>query len=186
MRLHDTIIPGAFVVDLPRFDDDRGHFSVMWSFDDFKRLGLATDLSQCNMAFNRKAGTLRGMHYQATPWEQTKIVRCSRGAIFDVIIDLRPDSPAYRRWFGIELTPDNSRVLYAPKGVAHGYQTLVDDTEVVYLVTGSYQPAHERGVKWNDPAFGIEWPDSKGPRTINPRDAAFPDFVPAAMPRSRA
>jgi dTDP-4-dehydrorhamnose 3,5-epimerase len=175
MRLHETI-------DLPRFDDERGHFAVMWALDDFARLGLATDLSQCNMAFNRKAGTLRGMHYQAAPWEQTKIVRCSRGAIFDVIIDLRPDSPAYRRWIGVELTPDNSRVLYAPKGVAHGYQTLVDNTEVVYLVTGSYEPAHERGVKWNDPAFGVEWPDANGPRTINPRDATFPDFVPAGVP----
>ena len=176
MRLHDTDIAGAYLIEQPWFDDERGYFSIMWASHDFERLGLVTELSQCNTAFNRRAGTMRGMHHQASPFEQIKIVRCVRGAVFDVIMDLRPESPSYRKWFGVELTPDNNRVLYAPEGVAHGYQTLVDDSEVMYLVSGAYMPAEERGVRWDDPAFGVRWPDPGVERTVNPRDASFPAF----------
>lgn len=126
---------------------------------------------------NRKAGTLRGMHYQAAPWEQVKIVRRSRGGIFDVLVDLRCESSAYRRWIGVELTPDTNRALYVPKGVAHGYQTLVDDTEVMYLVAGGYRPSHE-GVALERSVFGIQWPTPLSARTINARDASYPDFRP--------
>lgn len=178
MRVHDTAIAGTHLIEVPRFDDERGHFAVMWAPHDFEPFGLVTELSQCNIAFNRRAGTIRGMHHQAPPFEQVKLVRCSRGAIFDVVMDLRPESPSYQKWFGVELTPDSNQILYAPKGVAHGYQTLVDDTEVVYLVSGPYKPTHERGVRWDDPAFGVRWPDPGVERIVNARDGSFPAFVP--------
>ncbi len=176
MRRLDTLIPGAYVLDLERRDDERGFFATMWTPQLFASLGLTTDVMQCSVAFNHRAGTLRGMHYQAAPHEEVKIVRCSRGALYDVLVDLRPDSPTYKRWIGVELTPLNDRVLYVPKGIAHGYQTLVDDTEITYLISETYTPSHGRGVRWNDPAFSIDWP-AAGARIINARDAGYPDFA---------
>lgn len=176
MTTLDTTIPGALIIEPDRFDDERGSFATVWSREEFRRRGLIVDLAQYSVSFNRCRGTLRGMHYQMPPHEEVKIVRCSRGAIYDVLIDLRRDSPSYKQWIGVELTPFNNRVLYVPKGVAHGYQTLADDTEVTYLLSTPYASAHARGVRWDDPAFDVQWPDPGRPRTIHARDAAYPDF----------
>ena len=176
MIFHDTEIPGAFVIDLERLEDERGFFARAWCADEFAAQGLSTRLVQANLSFNASAGTLRGMHFQRAPHEEAKVVRCTRGALFDAIVDLRPDSPAFKRWLGVELTAENRRALYLPEGCAHGFQTLVDATEIFYLISESYAPESEGGVRWNDPAFGIEWPAAVA-RIITPRDAAWPDFV---------
>ena len=130
---------------------------------------------QCNLSVNTRRGTLRGMHYQAAPYEEAKVVACTRGGLYDVIVDLRADSATYCRWFGIELTAANGRLLYVPKGFAHGFQTLVDETAVSYLMSERYSPAHARGVRWDDAAFGIDWPAAE--RIISEKDRSYPDFV---------
>jgi dTDP-4-dehydrorhamnose 3,5-epimerase len=157
----ETELPGAFVVDLERREDDRGFFARTWCANEYAEHGLKTDVVQANVSFNPRRGTLRGMHFQHSPHAEVKIVRATRGAIYDVIIDLREGSPTFKRWLGVELTEDNRRALYVPEGFAHGYQTVVPDTEVHYLVTEFYTPSAEGGVRWNDPAFGIEWPDPR-------------------------
>jgi len=172
---HETEIPGAFAIDLERRDDDRGFFARAWCAEEFAAQGLSTRLVQANISFNASAGTLRGMHFQRAPHEEAKLVRCTRGALFDAIVDLRTDSPAYKRWFGVELTAENRRALYVPEGCAHGYQTLVDATEVFYLVSEAYAPESEAGVLWDDPAFGIAWPPAEA-RIISPKDASWPAF----------
>jgi dTDP-4-dehydrorhamnose 3,5-epimerase len=176
MIFQPTALPGAYVIDPERREDVRGFFARTWDPHEFEAHGLNPRLAQCNISFNLKRGTLRGMHYQAPPHAEAKLVRCTAGALFDAIIDLRPDSPAYTRWFGLILSAANRRMLYVPEGFAHGFQTLEDDTEVFYQISAFYAPEAGRGVRWNDPAFGIAWPP--GERIILERDASYPDFQP--------
>lgn len=172
-----TELDGAYLVDLKPREDERGFFARAWCRDEFAAHGLSTELAQCNISFNHRKGTLRGMHYQAVPHTEVKLVRCTRGAIWDVIVDLRPDSPTRARWLGVELTADNRRMLYVPEGFAHGYQTLLDATETFYHVSAPYAPEAEGGVRWNDPAFRIDWPDADRP-FMSEKDRAWPDYQP--------
>jgi dTDP-4-dehydrorhamnose 3,5-epimerase len=158
MKFNSTPITGAVIIELTPLVDERGFFARSWCQDEFKAHGLETRIAQCNISYSAKSGTLRGLHYQVAPYEEVKLVRCTRGAIQDVIVDLRPRSPSFKRWFAVELTPSNRRMLYVPEGVAHGFVTLADDTEVFYQMSRLYDPACARGVRWNDPAFGIVWP----------------------------
>jgi dTDP-4-dehydrorhamnose 3,5-epimerase len=174
----ETELRDAFVVDLERREDERGFFARAWCANEFADAGLSTRLVQCNVSFNRHRGTLRGMHYQVAPHAEVKLVRCTRGAVYDVIADLRPDSPTYLRWIGVELTAENRTAIYVPEGFAHGYQTLVDETETYYQVSVPHAPSAERGVRWDDPALAIEWPFPDP--ILSAKDAAWPDYVVAA------
>jgi dTDP-4-dehydrorhamnose 3,5-epimerase len=175
MLFTETKLQGAFIIDIDRIEDERGFFARTWCQREFEAHGLCTQLAQCNISFNKSKGTLRGMHYQAAPYAEAKLVRCTSGAIYDVIIDLRPDSPTFKRWVAVELTADNRRMLFIPEGFAHGFQTLADGTEVFYQMSQFYVPEYARGVRWDDPAFKISWPAEK--RIISERDQAFPDFL---------
>ena len=179
MTFRELELPGAFLIELDRIEDERGFFARTFCRDEFAEHGLATEIVQANTAFNRRKGTLRGMHFQAAPHEEAKLVRCTRGAVYDVIVDLRRDSPTFTRWVSVELTVENDTMLYVPEGFAHGYQTLEDETETSYLMSQRYEPSAGRGVRWDDPAFGIEWPDERD-RTMNERDRTWPDFSPDA------
>jgi dTDP-4-dehydrorhamnose 3,5-epimerase len=170
-----TPLPGVFVLEPELHSDERGFFARTWCKQEMAAKGLCVELSQCSISFNRKRGTLRGMHYQAAPHEEVKLVRCTRGAIFDVAVDLRPNSQAYRQWFAVELTQDNRRALYIPEGLAHGFQTITDDCEVYYQISTEFVPASARGVRWNDPAFGIDWPIQEG-IILSERDSTYRDF----------
>jgi dTDP-4-dehydrorhamnose 3,5-epimerase len=172
MRFHDTVIPGAYVVEIEPRRDERGLFGRVFCERELEAHGLATRFVQANVGVSARRGTLRGLHYQAEPFEEVKLVRCSRGAAYDVAVDLRPDSPTYLRYYGIEITPDNLRMLYVPEGCAHGYLTLEDDTEVVYQTSVFYEPTAERGAHYADPAFGICWPIEVA--VISEKDAAWP------------
>ena len=158
MIFTETKLTGAFIIDVDPHEDERGFFARSWCEDEFKQHGLNPRLVQCNISFNKKRGTLRGMHYQAAPFAEAKVVRCTMGAIYDVIIDLRPDSSTFKQWFAVELTAENRRALYVPEDFAHGFQTLTDNAEVFYQMAEFFHPECARGVKWNDPAFGILWP----------------------------
>ena len=175
MIFRETNLAGAFLVELEKFEDDRGFFARSWSEQEFAERGLDSCLAECNISFNKERGTLRGMHYQAAPHGQVKLVRCTRGSIYDVIIDLRPGSPTFKQWAGVELSAENCHMLYIPKDFGHGFQTLVDDTEVFYQMSDVYTPESGRGVRWNDPAFGVLWPL---PRNVimNERDRSYADF----------
>jgi len=151
-------LAGAFLVELDRRPDDRGYFARSFCVDEFAAHGLPTAVIQCNVSFNRTRGTLRGMHFQRAPMAEAKLVRCTRGAIYDVIVDLRPESTTYCRWYGFELTEQNGSALFIPEGFAHGFQTLADNSEVFYQMFAGYSPEHADGVRWDDPAFGIVWP----------------------------
>jgi dTDP-4-dehydrorhamnose 3,5-epimerase len=175
MQFTETALAGAFVIDLERREDERGFFARAWCEEEFAAHGLDTRVSQCNVSFNERRGTLRGLHYQVPPHAEVKVVRCTRGAVYDVIVDLRPDSGTYTRWIGVELTAENRRQLYVPEGFAHGYLTLEDGTETYYQVSAPYAPDAERGARWDDPAFGIEWPDA-GELLISEKDRGWPDF----------
>jgi len=177
MIFRETKLKGAFIIELEKFEDERGFFALSWSAAEFGRRGLDPCLAECNISFNKKKGTLRGMHYQEAPHGQTKIVRCTMGSIYDVIIDLRTGSATLKQSIGVELTPQNRLMLYVPKDFAHGFQTLEDDTEVFYQMSNAYAADYVRGVRWNDAAFGIDWPE---PETIiiNKRDNNYPDFIP--------
>jgi dTDP-4-dehydrorhamnose 3,5-epimerase len=175
MIFEETKLPGAFVLDLERRGDDRGFFARTWCANELAGHGLNTRLVQANMSWNPRKGTVRGMHFQRAPHAETKLVRATRGAIYDVIIDLREESPTFAEWVGVELSAENGRALYVPEGFAHGFQTLVSDCEVHYLVTEFYTPSAEGGVRWNDPAFGIEWPDPEN-AFVSEKDAGWPDF----------
>lgn len=170
-------IEGAFVVVPERQKDTRGYFARTFCRAELASRGLVTSVEQCSVSWNQRAGTLRGMHYQVAPRAETKLVRCTRGAIYDVLLDLRPTSSSFRLWHASELSADNGLSLYVPEGVAHGFQTLVDDTEVHYQISAAYDPACARGVRWDDPAFAIEWPKC-ATRTISERDQKFPLFGP--------
>ena len=175
MRLVPLELEGAFEVELDRLTDERGSFARTWDRDEFARHGLASDVVQCSVSRNTRAGTLRGLHLQSAPHEETKLVRCTRGAIFDVIVDLRPGSPTCTQWVGVELSAESGKSLYVPKGFAHGFQTLVDDAEVFYMMSTPYVAEASTGVRWDDPAFGIVWPEAAS-RTINERDRGWPDY----------
>jgi len=171
-----TDLQGAFVIHLQRLVDDRGSFARTFCKKEFQAHGLLGDFVQCNASFNKTRGTLRGMHYQTTPHQEVKLIRCTRGAIYDVIIDLVPTSATYLQWTSLELTPDNGKMLYVPEHFAHGYQTLSDDTEVFYQVSEFYSRESERGVRWDDPAFPIKWPDRKHV-ILSPKDRGWPDYI---------
>lgn len=176
MRFTGTALQGAYVIDLEPVEDARGSFARVWDQRAFARKGLETRIAQCNTSHNVHRGTLRGMHFQHPPYEEVKLIRCSRGSLFDVIIDLRPGSATYRQWFGVSLSADNRRMLYVPRGMAHGFQTLEDDTEAFYFMSEFHVPDAEAGVRYNDPAFGIDWPLGE-PTAISDKDRSWPDFV---------
>src|SRR2546423_8073312 len=176
MKITETKIEGVFVVDPRRFEDERGFFATAFSAREFEARGMAARFVESNISFSRSRGTLRGMHYQAAPHGQAKLVRCTRGAIFDVTVDLRPDSPTHRQWVGVELTAENRRMLYLPGDCAHGFQTLADDTEGFYMGSSPYAPESSRGFRWDDPAFSIGWPDA-GERILIERDQNYPDYT---------
>ena len=178
MRFVETPIGGAVVVELERHEDERGFFARVWDPGELAAAGLTPALAQASISRSSRVGTLRGMHFQLPPHEEAKLVRCVRGAIFDVVLDLRPGSPTYLGWHGIRLDEENGKALYVPEGCAHGFQTLVEDADVLYLISTPYVPEASSGVRWDDPAFGIEWPDVPE-RTIGERDRAWPDYVPA-------
>ena len=158
MIFTETKLKGAYLVELAKLEDERGFFARAWCQHEFAAQGLTSSLVQCNVSFNKKRGTVRGMHYQLPPYAETKLVRCTRGAIYDAIIDLRPGSTTFLQWLGIELTAENYRMLYVPVGFAHGFQTLVDNSEVFYQMSEFYAPDAGRGVRWNDPLFNLRWP----------------------------
>lgn len=177
MRFQETPLAGAYLVDLERRGDERGFFARAFCRDEFRAHGLVADFVQVNNSLSAAKGTLRGMHYQLPPSAETKLVRCLRGALWDAILDLRPDSTSFGRWFGAELTAENRSMMYVPKGFAHGFVTLTDDTEVLYFVDSCYAPDRERGVRWNDPRFGIRWP--LPPVVVSEKDQGQRDFDPA-------
>jgi len=170
-----TRLDGAFTIEPERLEDERGFFARTWCQREFEAQGLNASMAQCSVSFNKKRGTLRGMHYQAAPHEEAKVVRCTMGAIYDVIIDLRKHSRTFKQWMAVELTAENRLALYIPEGLAHGFQTLADDTEVLYQITEFFAPECARGVRWNDPAIGIDWPIKVN--IASERDMSYPDFV---------
>ena len=174
MKFLHTDIAGAYLIEIEPMTDERGFFARSWCRREFEKRGLNPGVAQCNISFNKKRGTLRGMHYQVEPHEETKIVRCTGGAIYDVIVDLRLESSTFRKWIAVELSAENRHMLYIPPGVAHGFQTLVDDTEIFYQISEFYHPGSSRGVRWDDPAFEIAWPPAD--RVISEKDRCYPDF----------
>lgn len=172
MKFQETRIPGAWIIDITPIPDHRGFFAMTWLPDELRQRGMNPALAQCNLAFNHRRGTLRGMHFQKAPYAQAKIIRTTRGALLDVIVDLREESPTFQQWDAVELTADNRRMLYMPEGIAHGYLTLADDTEAYYHASSAWVPAAESGVRWDDPAFQIEWPFE--PSVISDKDRQWP------------
>lgn len=179
MKLSETRLAGAWMVEPSRHEDERGYFARTFDRAEFEARGMDPGVEQCNTSFNLRAGTLRGMHFQSEPHGESKLVRCTRGAIHDVIVDLRGDSPTRLEWFGVDLTQANGVGLYIPRGMAHGFQTLEDESEVLYMMGAAYVAEAASGVRWDDPAFGIEWPAvPAGGRMLSARDAGYPDFAP--------
>ncbi len=175
MTFIETKLNGAYVIEIQKLEDTRGFFARTWCKNEFERHGLISHLMQANISFSNKKGTLRGMHYQIAPNQESKLVRCTKGAIYDVIIDLRPNSLTYKQWLGTELTAENYKMLYVPESFAHGFQTLENDTEVIYQVSQFYAPQSERGVRYNDPAFGIKWPVDV--QVITDKDNNWADYA---------
>lgn len=174
MRFTETSLPGAYIIDLEKHSDQRGFFARSYCREDFAAHGIDFNCLQCNISFNTRPGILRGMHFQVSPKAEPKVVRCCRGALYDVIIDLRPEAETFCKWIGVELSADSYRMLYVPKGFAHGFLTLTDNTEVLYQMGEFYSPEHAGGVRWDDPAFGIQWPAEV--RVISEKDRGYPDF----------
>lgn len=175
MKFTETPLRGAYVIEMEPHRDERGYFARTFCRAEFEAHGLNPRLEQSSTSFNLRRGTLRGLHYQAAPFEEAKLVRCARGALYDLIVDLRPESESFRKWFAVELTASNLRMLYVPEGFAHGFQTLEDETEVLYHISEAYRPEHARGVRWNDPGFDFRWPIME--RVMSERDQSFPDFA---------
>jgi dTDP-4-dehydrorhamnose 3,5-epimerase len=175
MRFDDLPVAGAYAIELEPHLDERGFFARSWSAQEFRVRGLEPAVAECSISLNRKAGTLRGLHYQASPHAEAKVVRCTRGSAFDVIVDLRRSSATFKRYAAITLTADNRTAVYVPEGCAHGFETLDDDTEIVYQINREYVPGHARGVRWDDPTFAISWPSP--PIVISDRDREFADFT---------
>jgi len=176
MTFTEMPLAGAFVIDIERHEDERGFFARTFDAAEFERRGLVAPLAEFSTSYNARAGTLRGMHFQRPPHGEHKLIRCTRGAVFDVIVDVRADSPTFCAWHGLELTQDNGRLLYVPEGFAHGFQTLLDDTELHYQISAPFCPDAAAGVRWDDPTFGIQWPEAE--RTISERDLCWPNFHP--------
>ncbi len=174
MIFRERSLKGVFIIEPEKLGDDRGFFARTFCQKEFAANNLNPYLVQCNISFNKKKGTLRGMHYQAEPDAEAKLVRCTSGAIYDVVIDLRCNSPTFKKWIAVELTADNRKMLYIPENFAHGFQTLEDNTEVFYQMSEFYHPASAKGVRWNDSAFGIQWPTDE--RIISAKDQQYPDF----------
>lgn len=179
MIFTETKLKGAYIIDVKRMEDERGFFGRSYCQKEFEEAGLNTNAVQTNVSSNKKKGTLRGLHMQLPPYGETKLVRCTRGALYDVIVDLRKGSSTFMQWVGVELTMDNYRMLYVPEGFAHSFITLEDNTEATYQVTAFYQPEAERGFRWNDPAFKIEWPFT--PTIISLKDQAHPSFSMSSL-----
>ena len=179
MRFVQTTLSGLTLVEPERQRDERGFFARTWCRDEFAAQGLSPDLAQCSVSFNTHQGTLRGMHFQAAPHAEAKLVRCTAGAIYDVALDLRPSSATHGQWEAFTLTAENGRMLYIPEGFAHGFQTLEDRTEVFYQISVPYQPGAGRGVRWDDPAFGIHWP--LPPQFLSEKDRTYPDYSGEAV-----
>jgi dTDP-4-dehydrorhamnose 3,5-epimerase len=175
MRIEALSLPGAFIIEPEPIADERGFFARTFCERTFAERGLNPSLAQCSISFNRRKGTLRGMHYQRAPHQEDKLVRCTMGAIYDVVLDLRPESPTWGRWAGVELSADNRKAVYIPKGCAHGFLTLADDSEVFYQISEPFQPQSAAGLRWNDPSFAIAWPAEV--RIIADRDRAYPDYT---------
>ena len=175
MIFTETKLKGAYIIDISRVSDERGFFGRAWCKKEFEAAGLNTDAVQANVSYNKYRGTIRGMHYQVAPFTESKTVRCTSGSIFDVIIDLRPDSPTFKQWVGVELTADSFRMLYVPDGFAHGFITLEDHSSVHYMVTEYYTPGAETGIRFDDPAFNIEWPMQ--PKVVSDKDKSHPPFI---------
>jgi dTDP-4-dehydrorhamnose 3,5-epimerase len=174
MIFHETKLPGVYEIHLEPMTDERGFFARSWCQKEFENHGLNPKLVQCSISFNSRKGTLRGMHFQAPPYAEAKVVRCTRGAIYDVVVDLRPDSPTYRDWMGVVLTAANRHMVYMPEGCGHGFLTLEDESEILYQMSEFYYAESARGVRWNDPAFQIAWPEKV--QVICERDRTYPDF----------
>jgi dTDP-4-dehydrorhamnose 3,5-epimerase len=172
LKFVETPIAGLFVVEIEPRNDDRGFFARSFCVDEFQAHGLERTVDQCNVSFNAKAGTLRGLHYQVEPHGEAKLVRCTRGAIFDVAVDIRPGSNTYLKWYAADLTSENRRMMFIPQGFAHGFQTLVDESEVFYLMFESYHPESARGLRWDDPRIGIAWPLAE--LIISEKDRLYP------------
>jgi dTDP-4-dehydrorhamnose 3,5-epimerase len=179
MKFNETGLQGAIIVEIEKLQDQRGFFARSWCKREFEQYGLDASLVQANVSYNHRKGTLRGMHFQVEPHGETKLVRCTQGAIYDVIIDLRQDSPTYRKWVGVELTADNFRMLFVPKMFAHGFQTLAEESVVTYQVGQFYTPGSERGIRFDDPAFQIQWPLEVS--VISDKDKSWPDFTSATQ-----
>lgn len=179
MKFTACPLAGAYIVEPEPHEDHRGSFARVWCRQEFAAHGLDDRLVQCNTSWNRHNGTLRGMHYQTLPGAETKLVRCLRGALLDVIVDLRPKSPTFMRWHGVELSQSDPRMLYIPMGFAHGFMTLADDTEILYFMSDYHAPTLARGFRWNDPRIGIQWPLT--PHMLSDRDAAYPDLQVAEL-----
>jgi dTDP-4-dehydrorhamnose 3,5-epimerase len=175
VKFSETALKGAFIIEPERIEDERGFFARTFCRREFEARGLNPDLVQCSISFNHQRATLRGMHYQSAPHAEAKLVRCTRGAIYDVIIDLRPQSPTFRRWVAVDISAENHLMVYVPEGFAHGFQTLQDETEVSYYISEFYSPECARGVRWNDPAFAIGWPIADP--VISARDQTHPEFI---------
>lgn len=176
MKLVETTLPGVYVVEPELVEDERGFFARIFDARAFDERGLVAAVAECSVSFNRSRLTLRGLHYQRAPHEEAKLVRCVRGVVYDVAVDLRPDSPTYLRWTASELSAENRLALYLPPGCAHGYLTLADGCELLYQISERYEPASSAGVRWDDPAIGVEWPAA--PAVISPRDGSFPLLEP--------
>jgi dTDP-4-dehydrorhamnose 3,5-epimerase len=176
MRFGKTAIAGAWVIEVEPSADERGLFARTFDAEMFSERGLSGTVAQCSTSFNPRAATLRGLHYQAEPHAECKLVRCTAGAVYDVLVDLRPASPTHRTWYALELSGESRNAVFVPPGVAHGFQTLVDGSELFYMMDRRFEPAAAGGVRWDDPAFAIEWPDPPGERIISERDRSFPDY----------
>jgi dTDP-4-dehydrorhamnose 3,5-epimerase len=176
LKFTETPLKGAYVIEIEPATDERGFFARTWCREEFQRHNLDADVRQCNISSNAKKGTLRGMHFQRKPYEEAKLVQCFSGAIYDVIVDIRHESPFYRKWFAVELTAANRKMLYVPGGFALGFQTLLDDTEVFYQMFESYHPEYAKGIRWNDPSFDLQWPIQNP--IVSQKDRNFPDFIP--------
>jgi dTDP-4-dehydrorhamnose 3,5-epimerase len=174
MKFIETALKTAYLIEFEPIEDERGFFARSWCQKEFIKHNLNPNLVQCNISFNHKEGTLRGMHYQEKPYEEAKLIRCTRGAIYDVIIDLRQQSLTFKQWFAVELSAENHKMLYVPEGMAHGFQTLCDNTEVFYQMSEFYHPECAKGFRWNDKTFNIKWP--KNPFCLSERDANYQDF----------
>jgi dTDP-4-dehydrorhamnose 3,5-epimerase len=180
MQFTETRVRGAFAIDLDPRTDERGFFARAWCRNEFQKQGLTAQIAQVNVSSNPEKGTLRGLHFQLPPFQEAKTVSCTQGALYDVVVDLRPDSPSFLRWAAVELTAGNRRMFYIPEGCAHGFQTLAAETEVLYFISEFYSPAHARGVRYNDPAFGIDWPLPAA--ALSEADRNWPDYEPTGLP----